>query len=92
MNCEPGDMAVIIRGVSTGALVTVIGPARIADHDWLIRSLRGKLPAMSRDKTVVVGSLINALDAWLRPIRPQDDDAQDESLRYLPPVPQLEHA
>ena len=31
-------------------------------------------------------------DAALRPIRPQDDDAQDESKAWLPPVPTKEIA
>jgi len=89
MNCKPGDLAVIIKGLFTernvGKIVTVISPAAQAGC-WIVQ-------CDSPLKTVVGGlfrseSNIGPIeDHRLHPIRDPGDSAVDESTAWLPPVP-----
>jgi hypothetical protein len=91
LNCKPGDLAVIIKGGlsdrNVGKLVTVIGPTdKIGE--WMVRC--------DRPMNVAIGGIAAGekfvgpiADSRLRPIRPQDDDAQDETLIWLG-VPQFD--
>jgi hypothetical protein len=102
MNCKPGDLAVIIRDRITeniGLLVEVQDDLDSHWQDdpcphWLVVS-RGK-PLLSRlyDDGAPIGEFEYAMDAYvpdadLRPIRDPGDDAQDETLDWLP-VPSKE--
>jgi hypothetical protein len=82
MNCKPGDIAVVVRALDArfaykiGAMCRVIrlypGYAPAA---WEYERLS---PALEDPRSHLV------LDCVLRPIRPQDDDATDESLLWAP--------
>lgn len=92
MNCKPGDLAVIKRGFGrsdlVGLPVTVVreaypGEEAQAKHDfgsinkngygvvWYCDGPGAHLPRVIADRC-------------LRPIRPQPDDAVDETLTWLP--------
>ena len=97
MNCKPGDLAVIVSAdrnkENIGAIVRVIR-ALSGEWDWLVECLSGAKLTL-RDGSGVLqakaGQIAGAMDRNLRPIRPQSDDATDESTAWLPPVPQTEH-
>ena len=88
MNCKPGDLAIVVGGnplvpPALGAIVRVTVLNNIFSDSW------------ETDPPIFDPSdsyFIVIQDAHLRPIRPQDDDAQDESYAWLPPVPTKEHA
>lgn len=91
LNCKPGDLAVIVRGLTTnrnvGKLVTVIGPGFqpgfwIVKSDHPLKAIFGGMGGLSSECTV--GPIE---DRRLRPIRAPGDDAVDESAAWLPPVP-----
>lgn len=81
MNCKPGDLAVIVssqRGPKPiGSIVRILlrGPDWLGHATWLTTGARD-------------GSDWHR-DCVLRPIRDPGDDAQDESLSWLP-VPSRE--
>jgi hypothetical protein len=98
MNCKPGDIAYVINATmpqNIGRMVQVISPLGVEPHwggyiwrigsckgqfCWLVRSCGAPLTNYQRE------ALFEApfADWCLRPIRPQDDDAQDESFRWAP--------
>jgi hypothetical protein len=88
MNCKPGDLAVVVRArfeadtplVGRVRRVTVLTtPSWTGSPRWLYEGER---------LTLKNGEVINCLaDAALRPIRDPGEDARDESLAWLPPVP-----
>lgn len=92
MRCEKDDIAVMVRSdfpENIGTLYRVIAYQPIRDAgDW-------KVKTVSRVQTncgpVGPGEYVWAFDTDLRPIRDPGDDAQDESLLWLP-VPTKEHA
>lgn len=95
MNCKPGDLAVIVRGLNgalssrVGTLVTVgalhatnsyFGPVWNVTH---MRPIVGLAVDGRNGKTQGLGSLGakgHCPDDWLRPIRDPGDDAVDETL------------
>lgn len=91
LNCRPGDLAVIVRGLTTnrnvGKLVTVIGPG-VHEGFWIVKSdhplkaIFGGLGGITSECTV--GPIE---DSRLRPIRFPGEDCIDESAAWLPPVP-----
>jgi hypothetical protein len=106
MNCKPGDLAVIVRAVhpeNVGCLVHVLGPSgenaakNLTHHRgevlWLVqaqRPLRTTFYLAGVPVDVKPTDTTNMPDSHLRPIRPQSDDATDESHAWLPPVPQTD--
>ena len=81
MNCKPGDLAIVIGDVEdkvpprTGAIV------RISKASWFWPN------AWELDPPVfdpADGAPIHVSDDCLRPIRDPGDDAQDETLSWLP--------
>lgn len=87
MNCEKGDLAIVVRSVAgnAGRIVRVVGwlglvPGYTADDYW-----RVDCASPLYNKT---GDLVSWLsDGQMRPIRDPGDDATDESKAWLPPVP-----
>lgn len=86
MNCKPGDLAVIVRGENIGVMVDVIGPHDLFDGAWRVRV---HADAMCDLGLVKKGEVTGCMDSKLRPIRDPGDDAQDETLSWLP-VPSTE--
>lgn len=92
MNCKPGDLAVIVRTLPPGAFLlgyVVEVLHQVADVDqgpaWLVRLQRDITNPISGE----IGSEGVAPDAFLMPIRDPGEDAQDETLQWLP-VPERE--
>lgn len=84
MRCRAGDLAVIVKAGNApqflGRLVTCVSSyeGECGRTGWRVDP---KLPGWD-----------GVFDDSLRPIRPQPDDAADESTTWLPPVPTKEHA
>lgn len=97
LNCKPGDLAVVVRAAMTpemlGRFVSVVRRADPSEYDnsnetrfvWMVRS------AVSGEKLpTTYGSNIRFdderpfVDQWLKPIRDPGQDAQDETLTWLP--------
>jgi hypothetical protein len=90
MNCKPGDLAVVIRGeFASGKIVRCLylRPEHcVISKDGHLRygpiwQVEPRIPDFSNRL------VSHARDAILRPIRNPGDDASDESLAWLPPVP-----
>jgi hypothetical protein len=90
MNVKPGDLAMIVRSSRghEGKLVTVEryhghgkfwNGIALVDHGWFISGLSDGCKTAKR-----YGFDALAPDSFLRPIRPQEDDAQDDTLLWLP--------
>lgn len=90
MNCKPGDLAVLVRAClpeNIGLIVTVHNEWVMDEKDgfcWLTESSHPTptiwwdgAPAGSDRESFVP-------DAWLRPLRDPGEDAQDETLSWLP--------
>jgi hypothetical protein len=95
LRCKPGDLAVIVdndhgqvghyvhvREQYTGVLLRDPGVWWVCAAHGAIRTVYGFKPA---------GSLVVIHDSALRPIRDPGEDAQDETLDWLP-VPQQERS
>lgn len=88
MNCKPGDLAVTHSApMDNGLIVEVIAlvPPEFGDSCWRVRSLGSPFHMTPTQ----LSHECWWPDAMLRPIRPQGDDARDETLDWLP-VPQPE--
>jgi len=85
MNCKPGDLAVNVgrRSEFVGEVYLVL---RLYDGPWIFTT--PEEPSWWIEHR---GREFHCADADLRPIRPQDDDATDETLLWLP-VPTKETA
>jgi len=89
MNCKPGDLAVFVRSMAgnEGKIVRCI---RLATEDELSRTGFNQKdgPVWVVDQAMNCTSpgvrLPLGKDRNLRPIRPQPDDAVDETLLWLP--------
>ena len=81
MNCEAGDLAVIVRGKSCGRFVLVIDEGSFGHGWWFVKIVGGKAEAV-RGQEMVLVQRGNIRDAWLRPIR--DTPGADESLLWAP--------
>lgn len=90
MNCKPGDRALCIRGEHKGKVCEVIAPGQTYEEISTGKPLAGWL--VSFPSPVQWGNpngwdnLSEGWypDEWLRPIRDPGDEAQDESLSWLP--------
>ncbi len=94
MNCKQGDLAVLIRVVSPhcnpnlGRFFEVLRPTVLdGEPAWTIRIV-GTPGVNDQGHELREGK---ARDRSLRPIRDPGDDAQDETLSWLP-APHKEHA
>lgn len=92
MNCKPGDLAVVLRGgcglaaANKDRIVEVLRPYPFiidGEHSWIVSG--GGLV----DPEGLPCRLLGIKDSDLRPIRDPGEDAQDESLSWLP-VPSRE--
>lgn len=79
MRCRIGDLAVIVRGINSGRLVTVLGPSICGPAEWFVECLGRPMPGIIGGAWTYSqrGSIE---DARLRPIR--DGEGQDESLSW----------
>lgn len=103
MRCEPGEIALVVCGENVGAVVRVIrasslerlvqAASGIDGHVWDCEALsRLKMwrGGLIQEKDAMPGAVVQFHDAFLRPIRDPGDDAQDESLSWLPvPMPEI---
>jgi hypothetical protein len=96
MNCKPGDLAIQVHSNANnhGALYTVlswVGTYRFnggaePHHDcWNVRCEQRVVGTLGQ--VTEAGGVRVIPDTYLRPIRDPGDDARDESLAWLPPVP-----
>lgn len=82
MNCKPGDLALVVRSIlgNEGKVVRCIRWSEKWPGVWVIDRPIGLLD----------GCAVSYAPDWmLRPIRDPGDDAQDETLSWLP-VPSTE--
>lgn len=81
MNCKQGDLAIIVAGKNTGALVHVLGESMYGTGFWFIESVGSPLPGDVFGRPVQL-KRANIADARLKPIRDQPDP--DETLLWAP--------
>lgn len=89
MNCKPGDLAIIVKtgtGKNVGKIVRVL---RKAAFDGLVKPDGGTRYGVVWQTDTNLEAFNGtrhpyALDEYLRPIRDPGDDAQDETLQWLP--------
>lgn len=99
LNCRPGDLAYAVSAKETpemiGRLVLVERLAGKEEYEpsgptaspaWIVASVgRSALPIRFRTAGPLVFRPQRPFsDAYLRPIRPQPDDAEDESFKWAP--------
>lgn len=88
MNCKPGDLAVFVRSEAGNEGKIVRCVRFIGLRHWPIPD--GQFiddPSWEIDPPVLSSTgflLDHAPDSFLRPIRDPGDDAQDETLQWLP--------
>ena len=91
MNCKPGDLAVFVRSQlkNHGVVVRVLRLLTLRERQ--IAGLGHFDFVWETDKEVdtLRGPMRVAPDSYVRPIRDPGDDAQDETLQWLP-VPSTE--
>jgi hypothetical protein len=77
MNCKPGDLAILVGGAY---------PEFIGEVYRVLRPYDGKRFAADGPAWYVEhrGEEWHCTDRHIRPIRPQPDDAQDESFKWAP--------
>ncbi|MFN4121285.1 hypothetical protein [Acidovorax sp.] len=75
MNCKPGDLAVIFRGAAFSKYIGAV--VRVVETDGQFWSTEKSLDGNEKYPILVP-------DSCLRPIRDPGDDAQDETLQWLP--------
>lgn len=101
MNCKPGDLARVVRASIPQNLdrFVVVGEfafmhAKFGPVWWVEPCGEMRSGCVLRTGQLLIGgtSVNQCPDAWLRPIRDPGDSAEDESVRWLPPVPTKEHA
>jgi len=91
MNCRPGDLAIIVRGINAGVLVSVIRPtppwcrtvAEPTEPTWEVELLSSAID-LNSGRCECPGQIGDVCDSILRPIRDPGDDARDESFSWCP--------
>jgi len=98
MNCEKGDLAMIVRGLAgtecrlVGTLVTVgtlhstssfFGPVWNVTHMNPYLGLRANGKSGKVSGVGTIGTTGHCPDDWLRPIRDPGEEAVDESLLWF---------
>jgi hypothetical protein len=88
MNCEKGDLAVCVKSYAgnEGKIVRCLTLVEKVFSEPLGHQLSWITDPLLRNKA---GTCVPVPDILLRPIRPQADDAKDETLQWLP-VPSRE--
>ena len=94
MNCKPGDLAIIVRtGKKTRLLLGRVIKVLKVQQGWPLNGDYSTVDCWTYEPPMFMDGgtpLTFANDCCLRPIRPQADDATDESAAWLPPVPSTE--
>lgn len=75
MNCKPGDLAVIVRGAAFAKYIGTV--VRVVETDGQFWSTEKSLDGNEKYPIIIP-------DSCLRPIRDPGEDAQDETLSWLP--------
>lgn len=80
MRCRAGDIALIVKANHPENLGRIVEVISLTDRQGVWR-VRGVSPLKTN-----LGSATSAscYDDWLRPIRDHGEDAQDETLQWLP--------
>ena len=92
MNCKPGDLAVMIRSDdrrNIGLLMTVVEAHPKLFRYWIVELHGRGIDTRTGSVAGANGRKVRAHDDDLRPIRDPGEDAQDETLSWLP-VPEKE--
>ena len=91
MNCKPGDLAVFVRSQRRNHGVVVRVLRLLSRREREIAGLGHFDFVWETDKEVdtLRGPMRVAPDSYVRPLRDPGDDAQDETLSWLP-VPSTE--
>lgn len=92
MRCKPNDIArVVSNSANKDALVRVLDQDNCDPGEWRCEALQS-VAIYQWDRIAgraKAGTIVWAMDSILRPIRDPGDDAQDETLSWLP-VPSRE--
>lgn len=97
MNCKQGDLAIVVRSLLGQSIGRVVRCVKLSPISGLRNPMTGTVtagPVWETDdfSPTITGEVHNLWGDWsLRPIRDPGDDAQDETLSWLP-VPHKEHA
>lgn len=96
MNCKPGDLAIVLRGLEpnsphAGKIVEVISAARHNTKFGAMWNVRFSTPIISRAVTVRGVDLgqegfrseLHCPDAWLKPLPEIGNDEVDETLQLV---------
>lgn len=83
LNCKPGDMAVVVRGMNRDSIVEVvksIAPIEEGNPCWHARSARKLVAIKRKTGDAVESNEFRVRDSWLRPISgvPVDEETRDE--------------
>ena len=104
MNCKPGEIAQFIDGLHRGCFVEVLyaepcslyklpnGLWKLPETDqqtWVVKALGYEIAIITNKKHVTSSGFCGVPDKYLRPIRDPGEEAQDETLLWLP-VPSTE--
>lgn len=104
MNCKEGDLAVVVHSDNQGAIVRVLRRSanedlyssvtgwkcRIWECEALSRIKMWNAAFFTQDQDAQPGAVVPFADEMLRPIRDPGDDAQDETISWLPvPMPEI---
>lgn len=86
MNCKPGDLAVIVNGENAGRLVTVLAVSQYHGAGFWYVEIHGR-PGTGTwigTKTRGIDNFGHISDSRLRPIRDPGEEAEDETLQWIP--------
>ena len=94
MNCKPGDLAIMVKSLAGNEgkivrCVRMLGMVRKYDNYGVVTCVPDVWEIDQQVPSVGQIPTSRVRDAWLRPIRPQPDDAQDETLTWLPAPTQI---
>ena len=82
MNCKPGDLAVVVTTLGYRDLDDCLGKIFRLKAVAMTDRFGPKWSYDGARQSASHGEITHIADACLRPIRPQDDDATDETLLW----------
>lgn len=81
MNCEIGDLAIVVRGNSLGTLVAVVETSLLGPQYWMVDILGAPIAGTLHGKPYLMQAG-NIEDSRLKPLR--DKPGGDETLQWAP--------